>query len=126
MNILRGQRYETISLGVLSFSIFDLTMSIFGKLEIRDLTQVSRQKRVLGQNAPKLVFAVKLSLGVSSPLPTEWTVGDTEARSREIDDCDDMLEVVEVFDLPVLLTIEVKARIAHQLYESFILDDRRA
>ena len=68
----------------------------------------------------------RLSLGVSSPLPTEWTVGDTEARSREIDDCDDMLEVVEVFDLPVLLTIEVKARIAHQLYESFILDDRRA
>ena len=68
----------------------------------------------------------RLSLGVSSPLLTEWTVGDTEARSREIDDCDDMLEVVEVFDLPVLLTIEVKARIAHQLYESFILDDRRA
>ena len=68
----------------------------------------------------------RLSLGVSSPLLTEWTVGYTEARSREIDDCDDMLEVVEVFDLPVLLTIEVKARIAHQLYESFILDDRRA
>ena len=67
----------------------------------------------------------RLSLGVSSPLPSDRAVRDSETRRREVNDRYDMLEVVEVFDLPVLLTIEVKARLAHQLYESFVLDDRR-
>ena len=67
----------------------------------------------------------RLSLGVSSPLPSDRAVRDSETRRREIYDRYDMLEVVEVFDLPVLLTIEVKARLAHQLYENFVLDDRR-
>ena len=46
------------------------------------LTQVSRQKRVSGQNAPKLVFAVKLGLVYVGTDGFYWTStpdGDTSA-----------------------------------------------
>ena len=67
-----------------------------------------------------------LDIEVFYLLLSEWPVGDTETGSFEVNDRNNVLEFIEVFDFSILLTVVVKARIAHQLYECFILYDGRS
>lgn len=76
-----------------------------------------------GEPSYTKVLLFLLDIEVSYLLQPEWPVGDTEIGRIEVNDRNDVQEFIEVFNFPVLLSVVIKAGLAHKLYKSFILDD---